>query len=131
MDNYKEIFEKVCLELEESWKGLIQICKENGTSKSVFHRYLNESEEARDRYARARELQLDYLEDLLREVVFNDTKDSQVSGTVNVGSNHISRDRLKADTLKFILAKLRANKYGAKVEVTHKEEPRVFEINKK
>jgi hypothetical protein len=123
-DKYKEVFESVCLELEESWKGLIEICKNKGTAKSTFHKYMEGNKEAMDRYARARENQLDYLEDLLRELVFDETRDSKVVGNVNVGTNHIARDRLKADTLKFILAKLRSNKYGNKVELTHiKEQP--------
>jgi hypothetical protein len=37
---------------------------------------------------------------------------------VNVGTNHIQRDRLKVDTLKFVLGKLRARKWGDKIDVT-------------
>jgi hypothetical protein len=90
---------------------------------------LKKSELNEERYTRAREKQLDYLEDLLREVSFESSKDSLVDGTVNLGSNSIARDRLKVDTLKFILSKLRPQKYGTKIEHTIKSEPRVFKID--
>jgi hypothetical protein len=63
-------------------------------------------------------LQLDYLEELLRETAFNESKDSEVDFKVNIGANHIQRDRLKVDTLKFILGKLRNKKWGDKLDVT-------------
>jgi hypothetical protein len=90
---------------------------------------LKKSELNEERYTRAREKQLDYLEDLLREVSFDNGKDSLVDGNVNLGSNSIARDRLKTDTLKFILSKLRPQKYGTKIEHTIKSEPRVFKID--
>jgi hypothetical protein len=82
-----------------------------------------------ERYARAREKQLDYLEELLQELVFQEKRDKEVVGNVNIGANAINRDRLKADTLKFILSKLRSSKYGARIEVSHTLEPRVFKID--
>ena len=71
-----------------------------------------------NRYMRAREKQLDYLEELLRETSFDSSKDAETAGTINLGTNHIQRDRLKVDTLKFILGKLRARKWGDKIDVT-------------
>lgn len=71
-----------------------------------------------NRYMRARDKQLDYLEELLREASFDESKDSETAGTINLGTNHIQRDRLKVDTLKFILGKLRARKWGDKIDVT-------------
>ena len=71
-----------------------------------------------NRYARARDKQLDYLEELLREASFDGSKDGETAGTINIGKNHIQRDRLKVDTLKFILGKLRARKWGDKIDVT-------------
>jgi hypothetical protein len=67
---------------------------------------------------RAREKQLDFLEEQLREVAYDNRKDGQIVGNVNVGTNHIQRDRLKVDTLKFVLGKLRARKWGDKIDVT-------------
>ena len=75
-------------------------------------------------YVRARERQLDYFEELLIIEMNNSAKD----GDKFAGANHVARSRLKIDTLKFILGKLRAHKWGEKLEVTVKQEPRIFNI---
>jgi hypothetical protein len=125
-----QLFEDICFALERTHKGLLTICKEHGlNTESPFRNYLNNNPEAELRYARAREKQIDYLEDLLRELVFEDKKDKEVIDKVNIGSNFIARDRLKADTLKFILSKLRPQKYGTKIEIDDKREPRVFKLD--
>jgi hypothetical protein len=125
----EEQFEAICKEIEGTWEGLSIICPKYNVARSSFYDYRDKNPEALDRYTRAREKQLDYLEDLLREVSFESSKDSLVKGTVNLGSNSIARDRLKADTLKFVLSKLRANVWGTKIEHTIKSEPRVFKID--
>jgi hypothetical protein len=114
-----DIFEAICIDLEETHYGLLFICKKHGlNSRRPFHTYLEKDTEHMNRYMRARDKQLDYLEELLREASFDESKDSETAGTINLGTNHIQRDRLKVDTLKFILGKLRARKWGDKIDVT-------------
>jgi len=126
----EEVFENICKSLENSWKGINTLCRENGfESASSFYYLKNSNQQALERYTRAREIQLDYLEELLQELVFQEKRDKEVLGTVNIGANAINRDRLKADTLKFILSKLRPSKYGNRIEVNLKSEPRVFKID--
>lgn len=125
-----EDFESICKYLEESWEGIRTICRKHGyKSASTFYDLKDSDEQYTERYARARERQIDYLEDLLKELVFDESRDTDVIDKVNIGGNAIARDRLKADTLKFILSKLRASIYGARVEINHTGEPRVFNIN--
>lgn len=124
-----EDFERICVLIETSYKGINSLCKENGLASSSFYLFKDGNTEALERYARAREKQLDYLEELLQELVFQEKRDKEVVGNVNIGANAINRDRLKADTLKFILSKLRSSKYGARIEVSHTLEPRVFKID--
>jgi hypothetical protein len=124
-----EDFEKICYALERTHKGLLSICQEVGyNTESPFRNFMKGNDERELRYARAREKQIDYLEDLLREIVFDESRDSDVIDKVNIGSNAVARDRLKADTLKFILSKLRPSVYGTKVELTQKAEPRIFNV---
>lgn len=125
----KEQFESICVDLEDTWEGLSTLCPKHNVAKSSFFDYKEKNIDALDRYTHAREKQLDYLEDLLIKSSMNSRNDLMVEGTVNLGSNVIARDRLKVDTLKFVLAKLRANVWGAKVEYTIKSEPRVFKID--
>jgi hypothetical protein len=124
-----EQFEVICNEIEGTWEGLSIICPKHNVARSSFYDYRDKNPEALDRYTRARAKQLDYLEDLLIQVSMNNKSDTLVDGTVNLGSNSIARDRLKADTLKFVLAKLRSHIWGAKIEHTIKSEPRVFKID--
>lgn len=125
-----EHYESICSDLEETHLGLTTLCRKYGyKSRGTFYELHDKHTELADRYVRAREKQLDYLEELLREVSFNETQDRDVIDRVNLGGNAVARDRLKADTIKFILGKLRAHKWGQKVEVTHIGEPRVFNID--
>jgi len=124
----QEVFNEICKEIETTYKGINTLCKERGYLWGSFRHELVKNDDNLARYTRARELQLDYLEELLRELTFQESRDEKVKGNVNLGSNAIARDRLKADTLKFILSKLRPQKYGQKLEITHNVEPRVFNI---
>jgi hypothetical protein len=54
--------------------------------------------------------------------------DFSVEDKVNLGSMQLPVQGLKVDTIKFVLAKLRANVWGAKIEVNHTAEPRIFNI---
>jgi hypothetical protein len=126
MDN--EIFELVCTELETTWEGLTTICDRHKVKRTTFLSFKDKEKERVDRYARARELQLDYLEDLLMKETMDNTNDSEVIDRVNLGSNHVARARLKVDTLKFVLGKLRSHTWGdkTKIEGTLNLEQRIF-----
>jgi hypothetical protein len=123
-----EIFEAVCTELETTWEGLTTICDRHKVKRTTFLSYKDKDKERSDRYARARELQLDYLEDLLMKETMDNANDSEVIDRVNLGSNHVARARLKVDTLKFVLGKLRSHTWGdkTKIEGTLNLEQRIF-----
>jgi hypothetical protein len=90
------------------------------TTSTEIANFRDKSKANADRYARAREKQLDYLEELMIQLSMKSDKDLLNEDKVNLGSNVIARARLQVDTIKFVLAKLRANVWGQKVEVTHK-----------
>lgn len=123
-----EQFENICNELEESWEGLSIICPKHNVARSSFYVFKDSTKENLDRYARAREKQLDYLEDLLFKIAMNDKKDMAVDDKVNLGSNVVARSRLQVDTIKFVLGKLRSHVWGQKIEINHTAEPRIFNI---
>ena len=123
-----ESFEAICSDLETTWEGLFALCKKHNVDRSCFYDYKDKTQENTDRYARAREKQLDYLEELMIQISMDEKGDLSVEDRVNLGSNVVARARLKVDTIKFVLAKLRANVWGAKIEVNHTAEPRIFNI---
>lgn len=112
----QEIFEAVCAELESTHEGLNTICKKHNSSGSAFYDFidLDETGKRSELYTRAKDRQADYLADLILEVSFDDKDDEKPF----VGGNHIQRDRLKMDALKFIAAKLKPRKYGDKIDMT-------------
>ena len=115
-----EVFESVCLEIEETEKGLRTICKSLNSSASSFYDFIdNEKDEdvrrtKAERYTRARKRQAEYLFDLQREVVFKRDEDH----TPFTGSNVVQRDRLISDTIKWQASKLDSKKYGDKIDLT-------------
>ena len=111
------IFEKVCVEIEGTHEGLKTICSKFNTSSSAFFDLLDgcDDQKLSDRYARARKRQAEYLFDLGRETVFNRENDEKPF----VGANHIQRDKLIHDSIKWQASKLDSKKYGDKVDVNH------------
>lgn len=109
-----ELFESICLQIETTHRGLAALCKEKDSSSSSFYDLCEGNKELADRYARAKSRQADYLADLILEVSFEDQDDEKPF----VGINHVHRDKLKADSLKFIAAKLKPQRYGDKIDVT-------------
>jgi hypothetical protein len=123
-----DIFEKVCTDLESTWEGLTTICDRHKVKRTTFLSFKDKNKETIDRYARARELQLDYLEDLLMTETMNNSNDGHIEDRVNLGGNHVARSRLKVDTLKFVLGKLRSHTWGdkTKIEGSLNIEQRIF-----
>lgn len=115
-----EIWNKILDEISVSTNGIHTICKRHKTTAKYFYIYLRggeddeEQTQRRNQYARAREDQADYLADLIQEVAFDDSDDEKPF----VGVNHIQRDRLKIDSLKWVASKLKPKKFGDKIDVT-------------
>jgi hypothetical protein len=114
----EQLFEDICKEIEETWEGLSVICPRHEVARSSFYVYKDSEQQRVDRYARAREMQIDFLEDLLFKIAMDERGDGDVVDRVNIGSNMVARARLKVDTIKFVLAKLRSHRWGDKVDVT-------------
>lgn len=114
----EQVFEDICQEIEETWEGLSVICPRHAVARSSFYVYKDCEQQRVDRYARAREMQIDFLEDLLFKIAMDERGDGDVVDRVNIGSNMVARARLKVDTIKFVLAKLRSHRWGDKVDVT-------------
>ena len=111
------LFKKICKEVETTYEGLKTICNRSNTSSSAFYDLMDKdiNNDLPDLYARAKKRQAEYLFDLQRETTFNRGNDEKPF----VGANHIQRDRLISDTLKWQTSKLDSKKYGDRVDVNH------------
>ena len=69
------------------------------------------------RYARARDLQLEFWADDLVEISDDARNDwMERNGEVQFNNENVQRSRLRADTRKWLLSKLWPDKYGERVE---------------
>ena len=111
----EETFELICQRIETSIDGIGTICKEFGLkSKNSFLSYRDKEQSRIDRYARAKEEQAEQMAEEMIRISMDDADDEKPF----VGVNHIQRDRLKIDTLKFIASKLKPKRFGDKIDVT-------------
>jgi hypothetical protein len=105
------VMDHICEQIACSSNGLYTILGAgyNGLSLpdyTTIDRWLTASEELRQRYARAKEAQADYMADEMMQIA-DTTTDPQ-------------KARLQLDTRKWLAAKLKPKKYGEKQEVEHK-----------
>ena len=100
----EELIDEICRKVSEG-QALLHVCEEDGfPAQPTVFRWLNEKEEFRKKYARAREIQIERMAlDALR-IADDPNEDPQ------------SR-RVRVDTRKWILSKWAPKKYGEKLEV--------------
>lgn len=112
-------FEKVCAVVETCTKGIARICEAGDLiSEAKFFALLAESEERKERYARAKDSQADIMVQEMLEIADDSSNDSIVDedGNERINSEFVQRSKLRVDTRKWIASKLKPKKYGDKVQ---------------
>lgn len=110
------IADAICERLAEG-ESLRAICAaEDMPSKGTVFRWLAQSTEFRDQYARAREAQADTLADEIVDIADDGRNDKYVDdeGRPRVDQDVIARSRLRVDARKWVAAKLKPKVYGDK-----------------
>jgi len=115
-----EVFEAICEEIENTSFGLTTICKSKGVSHRTFYDYILQSEEAQQRYARAKELQCDYIAEEILDIADDGSNDYMtiVKGDMEYNNENkevTNRSKLRVDSRKWLLSKLLPKKYGDSV----------------
>jgi len=104
-----------------SEKGLHLLCKENKEwpSYRVVYEWIQTKEDFRNKYARAREEQADYLADQIIEIADDSSGDIDYDNEGNERENRefVSRSKLRVEARKWKASKLAPKKYGDKLEV--------------
>ena len=107
----QELFDTICDRLADG-ESLRAICRNDDMpSTASVMRWLDQKEELREQYARAREAQADTIFDECLHIA--DTYDSDEL----VEPQHINRARLRIDTRKWMAGKLRPKKYSDKIVI--------------
>ena len=103
----QDLAEKICEQIAHG-KSLRAICaKDDMPSTSTVCKWLNESQEFSEQYARARDRQADhYFEEII-----------EIADTVESDSAAVAKARLQVDARKWTLSKLAPKKYGDKSEL--------------
>lgn len=120
------MWESICARLSD-WESLRDICEdEDMPNKSSVFRWLREKVELRDQYARAKEESTDALGEEILDISddgHNDWMERHYWDDVVWVENKeaIWRSRLRIETRKWLMAKLKPKKYGDKLELSWDE----------
>lgn len=110
----------------ELGEGLATICRSEGfPSRQAFLRRVETDPELADRYARARGDGIECLADQILSIADDSSEDyitrhrENGSEYTTVDQEHVNRSRLRVDSRKWLLSKLRPDKYGDAIKVEH------------
>jgi hypothetical protein len=97
-------------------------CREENIRRSTFVDWVQADADLAVKYARARDLMLDHMADEVLEVSDDSRKDviRDDEGNERVNSEFVQRSKLRVDSRKWLLSKLRPEQYGdlTKVQVS-------------
>lgn len=113
-------YDNLLEELSQSSTGLSHLCKKHEIRYQSLYQLIEEDEDFRNRYVRAREAQADYMADEIIELA-DDKSGDVLTGEFGETGNaaNVSRSKLRVEARKWIAAKLKPKKYGDKVDVEH------------
>lgn len=121
----EEIAEEICQRVADG-ETLNQICRRSESMPSrptIVSWVLQDREGFSDRYARAKEMQIEYWADEVLDISDDATNDYMARAGKNEDENsswvlngeHVQRSRLRVDSRKWLLSKLRPDRYGDKM----------------
>ena len=121
----EELFSKVLDLIAEKGLPVYKALKECGTSFNPFSEWLTEKKENNERYARACEIRAEYLESQMIDIADDSSNDIKVdnNGQEIINSENIQRSKLRVETRKWLMGKLKPKKYGDKIDITTDEKP--------
>lgn len=117
-----ELFDSICDEIAQSNIGLSTICKSKGLNPNSFYEWIAKDSNLGERYARARELQAEFLADEIIEIadtpiIGKKTVDKPTGIEITEG-DMIEHRRLQVDARKWKASKLAPKKYGNTLDLT-------------
>ena len=113
----EQMFNDICDAISNSERGLVSICAEKGIKTNTFYNWLHEDAELLNKYARAKELQAEYMAEQIL-LIADDKNGDIITGQFGEASNNanVSRSKLQVEARKWLAAKLLPKKYGDKIQ---------------
>lgn len=131
----EEIAAEICQRIGEG-ETLNQICRDAHmpSRPTVVTWVLEDREGFSNRYARARDLQLEHWADEVIDVADDATNDfmekkngEDKESSWSLNGEHVQRSRLRIDSRKWLLSKLKPQQYGEKLELGGKDGQPLFQ----
>lgn len=121
----QELADGICQTIASSSKSVRKVCSDLNIPYGTVLAWLSEGhpnykEDFAKQYARAKEMQADFLAEEIIEISddgSNDTYEDE-DGVEKVNHDVIQRSRLRVDARKWYAGKLRPKKYGDKMDIT-------------
>lgn len=115
----KEVTNEICQLVANSSKGLREIAASVGITRQTLLKWLNEDADFSAQYARAKELQMDFMAEEILVIADDGTRDDIITDNGAIPNHEwMARAKLRIDTRKFLMSKLAPKKYGDKLDVT-------------
>lgn len=113
----QELFDDICEIIANSERGLVSICKDKGLNASTFYDWVAKEVELANKYARAKDLQGEFMAERILTIADDKTGDVLAGEFGEVGNSaNVSRSKLQVDSRKWLASKLLPKKYGDKVQ---------------
>lgn len=115
-----EIADQICELVATSPRGIRSICAEHQElpDPDTIYRWLRKYNEFYEQYARAKQAQLQAIEDEMIEIADDGTNDYvETKKGIMLNKEAVMRSALRIDTRKWLMSKLLPKKYGDKVGV--------------
>lgn len=115
----EKLAEEICTCIAHSDRGLTYWCKKKNhfPSRDTIFQWILRKPDFADKYARAKEMQAEYMSDQLLEISDDGTNDTiEEQGRIKTDHDVVQRSRLRVDTRKWLLSKLIPKKYGDRIQ---------------
>lgn len=120
------LFSEVLLLIAEKGYPTTKALKELGTSFTTFSEWLVIKESNNNElYARACEMRAELLEAQMMDIADDGSQDVSIDkdGNEKINNENIQRSKLKVETRKWLMGKLKPKKYGDKLDITTDDKP--------
>jgi hypothetical protein len=120
----QEIADELCSYLSAGESLRTACSRESMPCTTTFFRWLRKYPEFEKQYARAKEESTDAMAEEVLDIADDGTNDwmersERRGGGYEVNGEHIQRSRVRIDTRKWLMAKMKPKKYGDKIEHEH------------
>lgn len=118
--DYSEEIADIILERIMDGESLRSICSaDDMPSRTTVFRWLHKHKDFSDQYARAKEEQAEMFADELVSIADEQETFTKEGGEVAYDATAVARNRLRIDTRKWVVSKLKPKKYGDKQVLDH------------